>query len=82
MQRLWPAFLLALVCLATLSTAAPTAKSPFPMPTCNGFTLEEASIDDIQKQMAAGRLTSRQLVECYLERIQTVNPYTQYVCLK
>lgn len=77
MQRLWPAFLLALVCLCTLSTAAPTASTPFPMPKCNGFQLEEASIDDIQQQLSSGSLTSRQLVHCYLERISTVNPYLQ-----
>jgi len=79
MQRLWPAFLLALVCLCTLSTAAPTASTPFPMPKCNDFQLEEASIDDIQQQLSSGRLTSRQLVHCYLERISTVNPYLHAV---
>lgn len=77
MQRLWPAFLLALVCLSSLSVAAPVATTPFPMPSCNGFQLEEASIDAIQNQMANGKLTSRQLVQCYLDRIKTVNPYLQ-----
>lgn len=78
MQRLWSAFLLALVCLASLSLAAPTtSSSPFPMAKCNGFQLEEASIDQIQQQLASGRLTSRQLVQCYLNRISTVNPYLQ-----
>ncbi|KAI9284988.1 amidase signature enzyme [Umbelopsis sp. AD052] len=80
MQRLWSAFLLALVCLASLSLAAPTtSSSPFPMAKCNGFQLEEASIDQIQQQLASGRLTSRQLVQCYLNRISTVNPYLHAV---
>jgi amidase len=74
MQRLWPAFLLALVCLASLTLASST---PFPMAKCQGFQLEEASIDEIQNELASGRLTSRQLVQCYLDRISTVNPYLQ-----
>ncbi|KAJ2957071.1 hypothetical protein NQZ79_g7143 [Umbelopsis isabellina] len=75
MQSLWPAFLLALVCLITLTHAAPSVNTPFPMPSCHGFTLEEASVDAIQKQLSSGKLTSRQLVQCYLDRINTVNPY-------
>jgi hypothetical protein len=77
MQSLWPAFLLALVCLITLTHAAPSVNTPFPMPSCQGFTLEEASVDAIQKQLSSGKLTSRQLVQCYLDRINTVNPYLQ-----
>lgn len=37
--------------------------------------MEEASVDAIQKQLSSGKLTSRQLVQCYLDRINTVNPY-------
>ncbi|KAF1809484.1 amidase signature enzyme [Eremomyces bilateralis CBS 781.70] len=44
----------------------------FPMPKCYGFTLEEASIDDLQRAMARGFLNSVQLVQCCLSRdIQT-----------
>jgi amidase len=77
MQSLWPAFLLALVCLISLTHAAPSANTPFPMAKCHGFQLEEASVDAIQQQLANGHLTSRQLVQCYLDRINTVNPYMQ-----
>jgi len=49
------------------------------MAKCQGFTLEEASIDAIQQQLASGALTSRQLVQCYLDRINTVNPYLHAV---
>lgn len=49
----------------------------FPMRDCHGFTLEEASIDDIQAQLKAGRFTGSQLLQCYLERIYQVQPYTK-----
>ncbi|GFN16513.1 hypothetical protein AtubIFM55763_010347 [Aspergillus tubingensis] len=51
----------------------------FPMRDCHGFTLEEASIDDIQAQLKAGRFTGSQLLQCYLERIYQVQPYTNAV---
>ncbi|KAJ7562653.1 hypothetical protein O6H91_03G078700 [Diphasiastrum complanatum] len=38
------------------------------------FSVEEATIDEIQAAFKAGTLTSRQLVESYLHRIATFNP--------
>lgn len=49
--------------------------SLFPMRRCHGFKLEEASIDDIQKQLSNGTFTSAQLLECYLDRIFQTQPY-------
>lgn len=49
----------------------------FPMRDCRGFQLEEASIDEIQAELKAGRLTGVQLLQCYLERIYQVQPYTK-----
>lgn len=49
--------------------------SLFPMRLCNGFKLEEASIDAIQEQLGAGNLTSVDLLQCYLERIYQTQPY-------
>ena len=40
----------------------------FPMSDCFGFKLEEASIDEMQAAMKSGKLTSVQLVTCYLMR--------------
>ncbi|OJJ45870.1 hypothetical protein ASPZODRAFT_537867 [Penicilliopsis zonata CBS 506.65] len=51
----------------------------FPMRLCNGFKLEEASIDDIQAQIEAGTFTGVQLLQCYLERIYQVQPYVNSV---
>ncbi|OZJ04586.1 hypothetical protein BZG36_02768 [Bifiguratus adelaidae] len=45
------------------------------MAECQGVTLEEASIDTIQWYLSSGKLTSRQLVECYLQRVQQLNPH-------
>ena len=49
--------------------------SLFPMRLCNGFKLEEASIDAIQEQLEAGSLTSVDLLQCYLERIYQTQSY-------
>ncbi|KAL1959067.1 hypothetical protein VTO42DRAFT_3308 [Malbranchea cinnamomea] len=47
----------------------------FPMPLCDGFKLEEASIDEIQAQMSKGKLTSEKLVQCCHRRIHQTNWY-------
>lgn len=53
--------------------------SRFPMRHCHGFKLEEASIDEIQKQLSKGTFTSVQLLECYLDRVYQTQPYLKYV---
>ncbi|PKA56519.1 Glutamyl-tRNA(Gln) amidotransferase subunit A, chloroplastic/mitochondrial [Apostasia shenzhenica] len=48
--------------------------------TASSFDFHEATIADIQAAFADGRLsTSRQLVEYYLTRIKTLNPYLHAV---
>jgi amidase len=47
----------------------------FPMPTCEGFTLEEATIDQLSEHMSAGHLTSSQILKCYMKRILQVDEY-------
>ncbi|KAJ8112021.1 hypothetical protein OPT61_g5517 [Boeremia exigua] len=47
----------------------------FPMPTCHGITLEEATIDQLAGYMSAGLLSSAQLLRCYLKRAQQVDGY-------
>ncbi|ORX75788.1 amidase signature enzyme [Basidiobolus meristosporus CBS 931.73] len=49
------------------------------MPKCGGVKLEEASIDQIQTYLKQGRLTSRQIVQCYLARIKQINPHIRAV---
>lgn len=49
----------------------------FPMAECHGFALEEATIDQMQAWMGSGKLTSRQLVLCYLDRILQLNEYVK-----
>ena len=46
-----------------------SAADLFPMPDCNGFVLEEATIDQLQDAMGMGQLTSLQIALCYLQRI-------------
>ena len=47
----------------------------FPMPDCFGFKLEEATIDEMQKALRTGRLTSVQLVQCYMVRTFQTEQY-------
>ncbi|KAK3314451.1 amidase signature domain-containing protein [Apodospora peruviana] len=49
----------------------------FPMAPCGGssFRLEEATIDEMQKAMAKGTLTSVQLVQCYILRNYQTDNY-------
>jgi amidase len=47
----------------------------FPMPTCHGITLEEATIDQLQSYMNKGAVTSAALLRCYLKRIYQVDGY-------
>ncbi len=51
--------------------------NPFPMGTCYGLPLEEATVDQMQEWMTCGNLTSRQLVTCYISRILQVNEYVK-----
>jgi len=52
---------------------AGTARIPAKGMTTASFPLEEATIAQMQQAMASGRLTSVQLVNLYLERIQEVD---------
>ena len=47
----------------------------FPMPACQGVTLEEATIDQLQEYMGSGSLTAVDLVNCYFARYTQVNNY-------
>lgn len=47
----------------------------FPMSPCGSFRLEEATIDQMQRAMANGTLTSQQLVMCYITRTYQTNSY-------
>jgi amidase len=42
--------------------------------SAEGFSIEEATIPQIQQAFKAGKLTSRGLVEFYLDRIKKLNP--------
>jgi hypothetical protein len=43
------------------------------MPDCEGVSVEEMSIKRIQECLEQGKFTSRQLVQCYLERIHRLD---------
>ena len=53
--------------------------SLFPTQDCNGNVVEEETIDELQKVMVDGRLTSLQLVECCVLRHEQVNGYIKCV---
>ena len=47
----------------------------FPMPTCQGISLEEATVDQLSGYMSDGLLTSTQILRCYLKRVHQVDEY-------
>jgi amidase len=51
----------------------------FPMKQCHGVTLEEATIDQLQDYMSTGRLTTVQIVLCYMERILQTDDYVEAI---
>ena len=51
----------------------------FPMPACQGVTLEEATIDQLQSHMSNGTLTSVVLLKCYLRRVRQVDEYVNSI---
>jgi amidase len=54
---------------------AASTSALFPMPVCQGITLEEATIDQLADYMRNGVLSSAQLLRCYLRRIHQVDDY-------
>ena len=62
MQLLAAVVIIATIVSAVLARQAQTARPP--------FNVVEATIDDIHKAFKAGTLTSRQLVQMYLDRIE------------
>lgn len=50
-------------------------RDPFLMARCYGVDIEDATISSLQRSLILGDLTSRQLVECYLARIEQTNEY-------
>ncbi len=54
---------------------ATTAARLFAMPLCNGVELEEATIDHLQGYMSKGKLTSAQVVICYMHRAYQTGEY-------
>jgi len=64
-----------------LQNGAMAYSGQFPMPMCHGFTLEEATIDQLQQYLSTGNLTSVQLALCYLKRIYQTDEYIRSVYL-
>jgi len=49
------------------------------MPKCRGIEIEECSISQLQDYLSKAAFTSRELVQCYLHRIELVNPRVKAV---
>lgn len=47
----------------------------FPMALCQGFMLEEATIDQMQQRMSNGTWTAEQIALCYLRRLYQTDEY-------
>ncbi|KAL5336555.1 alpha-glucosidase [Aspergillus crustosus] len=51
----------------------------YPMRPCKGQQLLEASIDDLQVLLSAGKLTSMDLLQCYIDRIYQTDSYLRAI---
>ena len=49
------------------------------MPRRRGIDIEECSISQLQDYLSNEAFTSRELVQCYLHRIELVNPHVKAV---
>ncbi|KAG9229622.1 amidase signature domain-containing protein [Amylocarpus encephaloides] len=58
-----------------LQNGSSASRGQFPMPLCYGFTLEEATIDQLQAAMSNGTLTSVKIALCYVQRILQTDEY-------
>ncbi|KAK2624963.1 hypothetical protein QTJ16_005332 [Diplocarpon rosae] len=63
----------------SFQTGSDASSGQFPMPTCHGFQLEEATIDQMNSVLSRGELTSVQIVTCYLQRIRQTDGYISSV---
>ena len=49
------------------------------MPLCRGVDVEELTISRLQQHLRTASFTSHELTECYLKRIEVLNPYIKAV---
>ncbi|KAF9870983.1 amidase [Colletotrichum karsti] len=49
------------------------------VPLCNGVDIEDATIGDLQRFLTLGKLTSKDLVTCYVARIEQTNSHLRSV---
>lgn len=54
-------------------TTDDTAEHVFSMPLCNGVNIEDATVQSLQRSLTLGHLSSYDLVQCYLARIDQTN---------
>ena len=50
------------------------ANSSLQMPRCRGVDIEELSIKQLRRYLSAQSFTCKELIQCYLKRIELVNP--------
>ena len=60
---------------ATIMTITAADRADLRMPVCdNGIEIEDISIPQLQEYFSQGTISGRQLVQCYLQRIEQLNP--------
>lgn len=53
--------------------------NPFPVKPCNCIDIQDITVSQLQAHFANDSLTSVQLAQCYVDRIQETNPYVHHV---
>jgi len=63
--------------ISSLSTSYNNASAAawHAMPLCRGFSIEDATIDELQQYMTTSKLSSVQLLSCYMQRYYQTDQY-------
>jgi amidase len=56
-----------------------SSQSCLQMPQCGGVDIQDLSIKQLQEHLSTNSFTSKELTQCYLQRIQNLNPHIKAV---
>jgi amidase len=61
------------------NTTGTSWRNPFPLKPCHDVDIQDITVLQLQAHFANGSLTSVQLAQCYVDRIEETNPYVHHV---
>ncbi|KAK8072768.1 hypothetical protein PG996_006116 [Apiospora saccharicola] len=67
------------IAVALAGAARAIYDDPFPLPKCKGVEIADLPVGSLQELLRKGNLTSHDLVQCYLARIEQTNNHTHSI---